>query len=79
MTEKNKDALAHYDELFSEMGLSPQDAAKWVFVGGWNCCIQEMMARLKKMPLEKDTRASFAFYFQQMMEVCPEDLKERMQ
>lgn len=29
-------AHEHYDRLFGDLGLHPQDAARWVFVSGWN-------------------------------------------
>jgi hypothetical protein len=57
----------HYERLFGEFGLSPQDAARWVFASGWNSALGEMMTRINAMPLETDTKASFAAYFQQMM------------
>lgn len=72
-------ALDHYDRLFGDLGLSPQDAAKWVFVCGWNSAMEEAMRRVNAMPFEADTRASFAVYFQQMMHVDPGEVQERMQ
>ena len=72
-------ALDHYDRLFGDLGLSPQDAAQWVFVCGWNSAIEEAMKRVNAMPFEADTRASFAVYFQQMMHVDPGEVQERMQ
>lgn len=77
--DNHKDALDHYDRLYGDLGLSPKDAAQWVFIGGWNCCLEELMKRLGQMPLGDDTRASFAVYFQQMMHVDPQDIKEKMQ
>lgn len=76
---KHMDAMAHYDRLYGDLGLSPKDAAQWVFIGGWNCCLEELMKRLSQMPLERDTRASFALYFQDMMQVDPDEIKARMQ
>jgi hypothetical protein len=76
---KHKDALDHYDRLYGDLGLSPKDAAQWVFIGGWNCCLEELMKRLGEMPLGNDTRASFAVLFQQMMHVDPQDVQRRMQ
>jgi hypothetical protein len=72
-------ALDHYDRLFGDLGLSPQDAAKWVFVCGWNAAMEEAMNRVNAMPFQADTRASFAVYFQQMMHVDPGEVQERMQ
>ena len=67
----------HYERLFGEFGLSPQDAARWVFASGWNSALTEFMKRIDTMPLEKDTRASFAAYIVQMMYI--EANKEQMQ
>jgi hypothetical protein len=73
-------ALEHYDRLYGDLGLNPQDAAKFVFVSGWNSALQEAMTRVNLMPFEADTRASFAVYFQQLMMVDPSDIqKEKMQ
>ena len=72
-------ALEHYDRLYGDLGLNPQDAAKFVFVSGWNSAIQEAMTRVNLMPFGNDTRASFAVYFQQMMMIDPTELQEKMQ
>ena len=56
-------ALEHYDRLYGDLGLKPTDAAKFVFVSGWNSAMQEAMTRVNLMPFENDTRASFAVYF----------------
>jgi len=72
-------ALEHYDRLYGDMGLNPQDAAKFVFVSGWNSAMQEAMTRVNLMPFPADTRASFAVYFQNMMMVDPSDIQENMQ
>lgn len=69
----------HYDRLFGDLGLSPQDAARWVFVSGWNSAMQEAMNRVNAMPFPADTRASFAVYFQQMMHIDPSEIQDRMQ
>ena len=69
-------ALEHFDKLYAHLNLSPQDAAKWVFVSGWNSAMQEAMQRVNAMPFQNDTRASFTVYFQQMMVVNPDDVKE---
>lgn len=74
-----KTALAHYDNLFGEFGLSPKDAAQWVFVSGWNCACQELMQRIETMPLEKDTKASFAVYLANIMEFDPSEINNRTQ
>lgn len=71
------DALEHYDQLYGDLGLSPNDAAKWVFISGWNSAMQESMKRVQAMPFGNDTRASFAVYFQQMMVVDPSDIQEK--
>ncbi len=72
-------ALEHYDRLYGDLGLNPQDAAKFVFVSGWNSAMQEAMTRVNLMPFESDTRASFAVYFQNMMMIDPSDIQEKMQ
>lgn len=72
-------ALDHYGRLFGDLGLHPQDAARWVFVSGWNSAMQEAMKRVNAMPFPADTRASFAIYFQQMMHIDPSEIQEKMQ
>ena len=73
------DALGHYDRLYGDLGLSPKDAAQWVFVSGWNSAMQEALERIQSMPLQPDTKASFAVYFQQMMHIDPSEIEGRMQ
>lgn len=73
------DALQHFDKLYGDIGLSPQDAAKWVFVSGWNSAMQEAMQRVQAMPLQEDTKARFSVYFQQMMHIDPATVQARMQ
>lgn len=73
------DALQHFDQLYGDLGLSPQDAAKWVFVSGWNSAMQEAMQRVQAMPLQDDTKSSFSIYFQQMMHIDPATIQARMQ
>ena len=73
------DALGHYDRLYGDLGLSPKDAAQWVFVSGWNSAMQEALERIQAMPLQTDTKASFAGYFQQMMHIDPSTIQARMQ
>ena len=72
-------ALDHYDRLYGDLGLNPQDAAKFVFVSGWNSAMQEAMQRVNSMPFPDDTRASFAVYFQNMMMIDTSDIQEKMQ
>ena len=72
-------ALEHYDRLYGDLGLKPTDAAKFVFVSGWNSAMQEAMTRVNLMPFGNDTRASFAVYFQQMMMIDPTEVQEKMQ
>jgi hypothetical protein len=72
-------ALDHYDRLYGDLGLTPQDAAKFVFVSGWNSAMEEAMKRVNAMPFGADTRASFAVYFQQMMHIDTSTIQEKMQ
>jgi hypothetical protein len=72
-------ALEHYDRLYGDVGLHPQEAARFVFVSGWNSAMEEAMKRVNAMPFGNDTRASFAIYFQQMMVVDPSDIQGKMQ
>lgn len=72
-------ALDHYDRLYGDLGLKPTDAAKFVFLSGWNSAMQEAMYRVNQMPFPPDTRASFAIYFQQMMHMDPHEAQEKMQ
>ena len=67
----------HYERLYGDFGLSPKDAARWVFASGWNAALEEFMKRLNAMPLGADTRASCAVYIVQMMHI--EANKEQMQ
>ena len=69
------DALEHFRDLFGHMELSEDDAARWVFVSGWNSALSDMMERVNRMPLEKDTRASFNVYLHNMMVIDPSQLK----
>jgi hypothetical protein len=69
-------ALEHFESLYGDLHLSPEDAAKWVFLSGWNSAMSEAMKRVNAMPFGNDTRASFAVYFQQMMVVDPSDTQE---
>ena len=69
----------HYDRLYGDLGLNPQDAARWVFASGWNSALEEFMKRLRAMPLGDDTRASFMVYVGQMMHINPDEIREKMQ
>jgi hypothetical protein len=73
------DALQHFDGLYGDMNLSPKDGAQWVFVSGWNCAMQEAMQRVQAMPMPADTKARFSVYFQQMMQVDPLAIHDKMQ
>ena len=72
-------ALEHYDRLYGDLGLNPQDAARFVFVSDWNSAMQEAMKRVQAMPFGNDTKASFSIYFQQMMKVDADEIKAGMQ
>lgn len=69
----------HYDRLYGDYGLGPQDAARWVFASGWNSALSELLSRVHNMPWESDTRAGFMVYIQNMMHVDPSEIKARMQ
>jgi hypothetical protein len=71
-----KTGLEHYEKLYGDLNLPPDDAAKWIFLSGWNSAMGEAMRRVNSMPFGDDTRASFAVYFQQMMVLDPEAAKE---
>ena len=68
-------ALDHFKDLYGSMDLSENDTAKRIFLSGWNSALSELIERLYTMPLEKDTRASFQVYMQNMMQLDPNDLK----
>jgi hypothetical protein len=74
-----KTAVEHYEALYGDLGLSPKDAAKWVFASGWNSALSETLERIKTMPLERDTKASFQVFIQNMMHVDPEAIKGNTQ
>jgi hypothetical protein len=67
-----KSGLDHFERHYGDMQLDPQDAAKWVFLSGWNSALEEMMDRINKMPLGVDTKASFNVYLGQLMHIDPE-------
>lgn len=68
-------ALDHFKDLYGAMDLSENDAARNVFLSGWNSALEEVLIRINRMPLEKDTRASFAVYLQNMMLIDISELK----
>ena len=68
-------AVNHFRDLYGAMDLSENDTAKRIFLTGWNSALVEMLTRVNRMPLEKDTRASFQVYIQNMMQLDPHDLK----
>lgn len=72
-------ALDHYDKLYGDLGLSPKDAAQYVFVSGWNCAVDEMLRRMKTMKLPNNTLASFAVYFGNMLEISTEQIEKKME
>ena len=57
----------HFDKLFGDMDLSPDDAALYLFLAGWNSAIREMAEHVQAMPFGKDTQDSFAVYFQRQI------------
>lgn len=67
-------ALEHFEDLYGHMGLSPSDAAQWVFLSGWNAAIEELIGQINKMPIEKDTQASFVVYLQGIMHTIPDKI-----
>jgi hypothetical protein len=64
--------LDHFKHLYGSLLLDNQDAARWIFLSGWNSALDEMMDRINTMPLETDTKASFQVYMQGMMHIDPE-------
>ena len=68
-------AVEHFRDLYGSMDLSENDTAKRIFLSGWNSALVEVLTRVNRMPLEKDTRASFQVYIQNMMQLDPHDLK----
>ena len=74
-----KNALDHYQDLYGDLDLSPNDAAKWVFASGWNSALSELLAQIKAMPLERDTKASFMVYVQNQMHIDPDTISKATQ
>ena len=72
-------ALEHFELVYGEFHLSPNDAARWVFASGWNCAMQEAIERVKTLPMSDNDRAAFCVYFQTMMHLDPTVAKEKMQ
>jgi hypothetical protein len=68
-------AVNHFRDLYGAMDLSENDTARHIFLSGWNSALCELMERMHTMPIEKDTRASFQVYMQNMMQLDPHDLK----
>jgi len=68
-------AMEHFRDLYGAMDLSENDAARHIFLSGWNSALEEVLTRVNRMPLEKDTRASFAVYLQGMMLIDISELK----
>ena len=68
-------AVNHFRDLYGAMDLSENDTARHIFLSGWNSALCELMERIHTMPIEKDTRASFQVYMQNMMQLDPNDLK----
>ena len=68
-------AVNHFRDLYGAMDLSENDTARHIFLSGWNSALSELMERIHTMPIEKDTRASFQVYMQNMMQLDPNDLK----
>ena len=56
-----------FDKLFGDLGLSPDDAALYLFLAGWNSALREMAEHVQAMPFGKDTQDSFAVYFQRQI------------
>ena len=57
----------HFDKLFGDLNLSPDDAALHLFLAGWNSALREMAEHVQAMPFGKDTQDSFAVYFQRQI------------
>lgn len=68
-------AIDHFNDLFGAMDLSENDCARNIFLSGWNSALSEIMERVNRMPLEKDTRASFNVYLQNQMVIDPTRMK----
>jgi hypothetical protein len=73
------DSMEHFEQLYGELNLAPQDAAKWVFASGWNSALTELLRQVGGLPLDKDTRACMAVQISQMMHVNPADIQRTMQ
>ena len=57
----------HFNKLFGDLNLSPDDAALHLFLAGWNSAHREMAEHVQSMPFGKDTQDSFAVYFQRQV------------
>jgi len=71
-------ALERYERLYGDLGLSPKDAAQWVFISGWNSAMLEAGERVDAMPFGNDTRASFALFFHQLMHHDTSEIQSKM-
>jgi hypothetical protein len=72
-------SMEHFEQLYGDLGLSPQDAAKWVFASGWNSALTELLCQVGGLPLDKDTHACMAVQIGQMMHINPADIQRTMQ
>jgi len=72
-------SMEHFEQLYGDLGLSPQDAAKWVFASGWNSALTELLRHVGGLPLDKDTRACMAVEICQMMHINPAEIRRSMQ
>jgi hypothetical protein len=72
-------AIEHYDRLYGDLGLSPKDAAKWVFASGWNSALSELIARLSTIDLDPQARAAVAVHLHVLMHVDPSEIERTMQ
>ena len=65
-TEKKSLTRMRFEEIFGNLHLDPQDAARWFFEAGWNAALDEAAGQISTLPFEADTKASFALYFKTM-------------
>jgi hypothetical protein len=63
--------MEHFEQNYGALRLDPSDAARYVFATGWNCALQEFLRHIMAMPMERDTKASFAVFLQTQMCVDP--------
>jgi len=67
-------AMHHYDRIFGSYGLSPQDAARYVFASGWNACLQEMLTRALEFQLDEETRGVLSEFLDGLRHIDESDL-----